>query len=462
MTKYFRIILLSILMTAFIMPSFVSAENLEQKCLSLTQIGCGNKSSSQCRAELEQCEAYYQQESERIEADLSKTGEEKKTLQNKIYSLNKRIQNLNYKVYQSNLVIKDLGVQIEDTKGSIVTTSSKIDDSKDKLANILRTIYEEDKKPMVEVLLSEKDLSGFFDNLIALEILSNENKELLQSIKTLKTNLVQQEETLGGEKDDLEDTVKIQKVQIEENAKTKQEQQYYLNITEQEYQKQLQEKEETEEKVAAIRARIFELVGVPAAPTFGEALEIAENVEAMTGVRPALLLAVLTQESNIGKNVGQCYLKNPSTGAGVGIRTGNAIDRVMKPSRDVSHFLSITKELGRDPYSTPVSCPMSYGWGGAMGPAQFIPSTWIIYRDQVKQIIGKPGNPWDIKDAFLAAALYLKDYGAAQQTYNAEWRAAMIYFSGTSKRTKYNGYGFYGDSVMKITAGYAQDIKAIK
>lgn len=462
MTKYFRIILSSILITAFITPFFVFAENMEQKCFLLTEVGCGDKSSSQCRAELEQCEAYYQQESKRIEADLSKTGDEKKTLQNKIYSLNSKIKNLNYKVYQSNLVIKDLGVQIEDTKDSIVTTSSKIDDSKDKLANILRTIYEEDQKPMVEVLLSEQDLSGFFDNLIALEILSNENKELLYSIKTLKTNLVQQEETLGGERDDLEDMIKIQKVQIEENDKTKQEQQYYLNITEQQYQKQLQEKKETDEKASAIRARIFELAGVPAAPTFGEALEIAESIEKLTGVRPALLLAVLTQESNIGKNVGQCYIKNPATGAGVGIRTGNAIDRVMKPSRDVSHFLSITKELGRDPYNTPVSCPMSYGWGGAMGPAQFIPSTWIIYRDELSKITGKPGDPWDIKDAFLAAALYLKDYGAAQQTYNGEWKAAMIYFSGTSQRTKYNGYGFYGDSVMKITAGYAEDIKAIK
>ena len=453
MTKYFRIILLSILITAFIVPSFISAENLEQKCLLLTQTGCGNISSSQCRAELEQCEDYYQQESERIEADLSKTSEEKKTLQNKIYSLNNKIQNLNYKVYQSNLVIKDLGVQIEDTKDSIVTTSSKIDDSRDKLANILRIIYEEDQKPMIEVFLSEKDLSGFFDNLVALEILSNENKELLQNIKILKTNLVHQEENLGGERDDLEDMVKIQRVQIEENAKTKQEQQHYLNITEQEYQKQLQEKEETEEKAAAIRARIFELAGVPAAPTFGEALEIAEYIETLTKVRPALLLAVLTQESNIGKNVGQCYLKNPSTGAGVGIRTGNAINRVMKPSRDVSHFLSITKDLGRDPYNTPVSCPMSYGWGGAMGPAQFIPSTWVIYRNELKQITGKPGDPWNIKDAFLAAALYLKDYGAAKQTYNDEWKAAMIYFSGTSRRTKYNGYGCYGDSVMKITAG---------
>jgi len=42
----------------------------------------------------------------------------------------------------------------------------------------------------------------------------------------------------------------------------------------------------------------------------------------------------------------------------------------MKPDRDQEPFLAITKELGRDPDMTPVSCPMRdkngkrIGWGG--------------------------------------------------------------------------------------------------
>ena len=258
--------------------------------------------------------------------------------------------------------------------------------------------------------------------------------------------------------------VKIQTLQREESARIKKTQEYYLGLTEKEYQKQKKEKEEVEKIAAEIRARIFELIGVPKAPTFGEAYEIAKYVERVTGVRPAFLLAVLTQESNIGKNVGQCYLKNPSTGEGVVISSGKKVSRVMKPmglpgrKGDVEDFLKITKELGRDPYNTPVSCPMSFGWGGAMGPAQFIPSTWMIYRDKLKEITGRPADPWNIKDAFLAAALYLADYGAAKKTYNAEWRAAMIYFSGSTNPR----YSFYGNSVMKIAAGYEADIKAIQ
>jgi len=49
--------------------------------------------------------------------------------------------------------------------------------------------------------------------------------------------------------------------------------------------------------------------------------------------------------------------------------------------------------LGLDPYSTQVSCPMSFGWGGAMGPAQFIPSTWILYKSKLSSILGKTPNP---------------------------------------------------------------------
>ncbi len=453
------IFLLSLFFLFAVALATAEAEDLEQTCkLESIEKECQIISSAECRELLEKCEAYYQEMGEEIEKDLSKTGQEKKTLQNKVYSLRKKIENLNYQIYESNLVVKDLGIQIEDTESSVEKTSQKIEDSKQKLANILQTIYEEDQKPAIEILLSGNDLSDFFDNLTALEILNSKNQELLQNIKTLKINLEEQKLSLDEEKDDLEKMVKIQTYQKQENSKTKEEQEYYLQITEAEYQKQLKEKQEVEAKAAEIRARIFELVGISKAPTFGEAYVLAKDIERITGVRPAFLLAVLTQESNIGKNVGQCYLKNSETGAGETIKTGRILSKVMKPTRDVGPFLTITKELGRDPYNTPVSCPMSYGWGGAMGPAQFIPKTWMIYRDRLKAITGKPGDPWDIKDAFLAAALYLSDYGAAKQNYDDEWRAAMIYFSGSTNLK----FRFYGDSVIQITKRYENDIEKIK
>ena len=396
------------------------------------------------------------------EEDIEKTGAEKKTLQNEIYILRSKIEQLDLQIYQSNVMVKDLTYQISDTEESIGQTALKIGDVGYQLSSILQQIYQEDQKSLIEVLLSEDELSGFFDNLVALEALNAKSKDFLQEIKNLKGYLEGQKTSLGEEKMSLESVVKLKELQKQESQSTKQQTDYYLRLTEAEYQEQLEKKEVVEKQAAEIRARIFELIGVPEAPTFGEALEMAEHVESVTGVRPAFLLAILTQESNIGKNVGQCYLKNPTTGAGVVAYNNRPVSGVMKPTRDVQPFLKITQALGRDPYGTPVSCPMSYGYGGAMGPAQFIPSTWMIYKDRVKAITGKEADPWDIKDAFLASALYLSDYGAAKQTYDGEWRAAMIYFSGTSRRTAYNGWGFYGDSVMEITAGYETDIAALK
>lgn len=410
----------------------------------------------------EECEVLLKKYEEKIsqyEADISKTEKEKKTLQNEIYILRKKIEKLNLQIYQSNLMIKNLSYQIKDTEASIGKTSLKIEDSKNQLADILQLIYEKDQKSLLEILLTEEKLSNFFDKLMALETLNLKNQELLENIKNLKVSLERQRQSLDEEKEDLEGMLKIQVLQKQEIETSKKEKDYFLKLTETQYQKYLKEKEETEKRAQAIRARIFELIGVPKAPTFGEAYEIAKYVEKITEVRPALLLAVMTQESNIGKNVGQCYLKNPSTGEGVRAYDNKLVSRVMNPKRDIHYFLKITRELGRDPYNTPVSCPMRVGWGGAMGPAQFIPDTWANpkygYSQKVSEISGKPADPWNIKDAFLAAGLYLRDLGVKQN----EFQAVMRYFSGASW-SKWEE--FYGRSVLRIASQYEKDIKEIE
>ncbi len=460
-----KIALLLILISVFLFPELIFAQEDFAKICELENIEneCQSIEPTECRKLLEKCEEYYQKKSEEMEIDLNKTEQEKKTLENKIYTLRKRVKNLDYQISQSNLIIKDLGIQVEDTEGSIGKTSLKIEGSKEKLANILRTIYEEDQKPAIEILLSGDSLSDFFDNLTALESLSLKNKELLENIKTLKINLEGQKESLDEEKDDLENMVKLQTYQKAESSKTKKEQEYYLQITEAEYQKQLKEKQEVEAKAAEIRNRLFELIGVAEGGIkLGKAIEIAKYVEKVTNVRPAFLLAIIAQESmrygEFGGNVGQCYLRDTETGDGVYIKTGGEAPRTMSPRR-ITVFLIITEELGRDPYNTPVSCWPGYGWGGAMGPAQFISTTWMIYRDRLKAITGRPGDPWDIRDAFLASGLYLSASGASSQTENGEWRAAMIYFTGSTTNSRYY---WYASQVLNKADSFQRDIEALE
>lgn len=452
-----------IFFTLSLFSDFVFAEDLAVICqLDAVELSCKSLSPSDCKKLLEKCESYYQQESDRVSKDLSQTSKEKTSLKNKIGTLAKKIKDLDYQISQSNLIIKDLKIQISDTEGSILKTTDAIGKSTAKLNEILRTISHEDKRPAVEVLLFEKDLTEFFSNLASLDILSEKGNQYLTEIKALKANLEEQKASLDGEKSDLEQTVKLNQLQKQESDKTKKQQEYYLGITEQEYQNQLKEKAGIEKKANEIRARLFELVGVSKAPTFGEAYEIAKYVSGVTGIRPAFLLAVLQQESAIGKNVGQCILTDTITGAGKRISTSAAIANVMKPSRDVSPFIQITAALGKQYSTTPVSCPIASvgGYGGAMGPAQFIPSTWILYSDRLRGILGKAGDPWNIKDSFLAAALYLTDRGALTKKYNDEWKSALAYFSGSTKsNSKYN---FYANSVMNIAAGFENDIASLQ
>jgi len=464
-SSFSKTIFYFILIVVFLLIGFniFAQENLEQICeWGKIENKPSNLSDQEYEDLLKKCQEYYQNISKEIEKDINKTKGEKDTLQNKIYILRNTIKNLNSQIYQGNIMIKDLGSQIYTTQLSIDQTNLQIDGIKDSLSNILQMQYENDQQSPTVILLKNETFTDFLNELMELERLSLRTRELLENIKNLKISLENQKDLMDGEQNDLKNVVKIQTIKKQENTQTKKEQEDVLKMTEAEYQQHLQDKKEAEKKVAEITTRIFELAGVPEAPTFGEALALAKYVENILGIRPAFLLAIFKQESNIGKNVGQCYLRNTSTGAGVVIYNGKQVDRVMKPSRDVQPFLSITKELGRDWQNTRVSCPMSIGYGGAMGPGQFIPSTWIGYRDRVKATTGKPADPWNIRDAFIATGLYVSDYGAKRQTYDGEWKAAMIYFSGTSRRTKYNYYGFYGDSVMAIAKQFQKDIDIIE
>jgi hypothetical protein len=210
--------------------------------------------------------------------------------------------------------------------------------------------------------------------------------------------------------------------------------------------------------ITRAKIRRFELVGVSEAPTFREVLDIAKYVEGITGTRPAFLLAILQEESILTKKFGLCYVTNFDTGEGTKVVDGGTLPKTMHPKRDIPDFLNITQELGKDPSKTPVTCPMSFGWGGAMGPADFIPSTWMLHKDRLQKIIGKLPDPWNIRDAFLASGLYLSDSGAASKTRKGEWEAAMLYFSESIN----SPYSWYADDVLKIADKLEADIEAIE
>lgn len=173
----------------------------------------------------------------------------------------------------------------------------------------------------------------------------------------------------------------------------------------------------------------FELLDaeLDTAVTYREAYLLAKEVEARTNVRAAFLMGVFMQETNSGKNLGKCDCESVCTEA------------------DKKAFGFILKELGLQDDPPKVSCDATKQHGGAMGPVQFMPTTWWGsgtppddedgyengYKKKVEAMLSRsPASPWRIVDAFFGAGILLKDNGASLQNEASERTAACKYFSG--------------------------------
>lgn len=404
------------------------------------------KEKTQLQQQLQDIENQINQ----LQQQLNTVKGEKNTLQNKIKQLQGQQATLNLQIRATNLQITELGGQLTNTKSAINENVSKIQLLQEQIAQFIRTINEYDDYPLLYMVIAEDDLFEAFNSIEQYSQVFASVKDVLNKIQQVKIQLDQQAQTLAQQQEEARNLLSIKTLQQQQLSKSVSTQNSLLTETkgkEINYQTALSD---TQKQAAEIRNRLYQLMGVSTQITFGQAVEIAQWASGQTGVRVAFLLAILTQESNLGKNVGTCN------------RPGDPPEKswkvIMKPSRDHQPFLAITSELGMDPDITPVSCPMrdskgnQIGWGGAMGPAQFIPSTWMGYKDRVTAITGKTANPWDIRDAFIAAAIKLKAGGAG--SINGEWTAAMLYFSG-STNVKYR---FYGDSVVAMANQYQNDI----
>ena len=264
---------------------------------------------------------------------------------------------------------------------------------------------------------------------------------------------------------------RIQELEQERIEQKERNKESILTVTkgeERQYQALLDSQRQT---AAQLRNALFQLLGGGGAIPFPEAIRLAKYAGGVTGVDTALILAILEQETNLGSNLGSCLFTDESSSR-----------PVMHPTRDEPVFLALSGVLGFDPYTRKVSCPIyqggeRVGWGGAMGPSQFIPSTWAMYgglvangsggwvysqaNDAIRRINGGagPANPFNNQDAFIATALLLRDNGA-NGTQSGDKLAALRYYAGWGGATN-PANAFYGDQVMNRKSRLAQEIQII-
>ncbi|MDB5238969.1 MAG: hypothetical protein JWO00_304 [Candidatus Parcubacteria bacterium] len=400
---------------------------------------------AQLQLELSQVEA----EAAAAKEQLTQAQGQSASLSRDIAILDAKIKTAQLNIKAKNLLIQTLGNDITDKQKHIDNLEAHISKGKQTLADLLRKTNELDQHSLSELLLSQSTVSGFFKDVDTFQSVQEGLKSTFENLRDDEATTQSEKETLDARRtteSDARHAILVEQANIQTAQAQKKTLLTVSKGNEKSYSAVLTQKQA---RAAQIRSALFALSGTKAIP-FGDALNFANSVSRVTGVQPAFLLAILKQETNIGANVGTCYLTNTTDGSGINSKNNTAVSNVMKPGRDVQPFIAITQSLGLDYKTMPISCPQSIGYGGGMGPAQFIASTWALFVGRLTQALGvATPNPWRPADAFMAAGLYLEDLGAGSTSYTTQKNAACKYYSGKSC-TSANGSSSYGASVMAL------------
>jgi len=437
------------LLSFFFLGPFISYFLSPVSILALTQ----QEQEAEWRAELAQTEADIAKWQSILDSSKANT----KSLQQEAAVLNAKIQKAKAFIKQKNIAIAQLEKDIAQKNVHIKSLEEQIKSGHESMSQILRKTNELDTYSLPEVMLADTDLSDFFSDVDTFQAVNRSLEEMFNRIRVTKSLTEKEKAALNVQKTKEADTRAVaeqERKKVEQNEKEKE---YLIAVNKTHEKTYEQVLAERRTRAAQIRAALFNLRDTAAIP-FGDALRYAEESGARMGVRPAFLLAIITQESDLGKNQGSCLIVNLENGNGVGKNSGTAFEQVMKSPRDTVPFKNITERLSKDWSQTPVSCPpgtkytSSRGFGGGMGPSQFIPSTWEIFKDRIASMLGIPvaeANPWNPRDAFMATAIYVSDLGAKSGSYTAERNAACKYYSGSScSSSRRPPNSFYGDQVM--------------
>ncbi len=391
--------------------------------------------------------ALLEQELARIEADIAaKRGvleekqRERTSLERDVAILDAKIDTAKLSIKQRDLAIQRLEGDIRQKQSGMQTLDQKVVEGQASIAQLLRITQTIDDTSIVELALREGRLSDIVADIDYFSMIEESLGESFERMAVARDDLSARKKALEEQRSEENELRHIQVLQRQSLESAEKEKQTLVNAAkgqEKEYQKVIADREKS---AAEIRAALFDLRDTKSV-SFGDMLAYAKEASVKTGVRPAVILGILAEESNLGENVG----------------TGNW-KTDMHPTRDQPVFEEICLELGLDPDSVPVSKKAWYGWGGAMGPAQFIPSTWILYKDRIAKVTGQePPNPWNPRTAVFATAILMMDIGADKGTRAAERLAALRYLAGWKNATKPE-YSFYGDDVMELAEKYQKQI----
>jgi len=364
---------------------------------------------------------------------------------------------------ETKLKIEEIELGIEDTKNKMIESENRITQNKDILRQYIKLLYAYDQDSMFEILLVKDNISDFFNEFNATEAMEGKIYDSITALKKEKDDLAVREEQLEEEQLQHQELIGIKAKQNNNFEELKKQKAELLEITNGQEKKFQQILEENKNILPSLKAKLHDLQIMGSKIKFSDAFAAAKYIGSRIGVRPAFLLGILKVESDMGVNVGtgnwnddmyQCYLRLSK----IAKTTTRKKYYVKRANDEKDSYFEIVNKLGIAPDSVNVSKEPTYGCGGAMGPAQFIPTTWLAHEEEVSEITGHyPPNPWDLTDAMAAMASKLsKVSGVNLGNYDAEYEAAGQYLGGGNWRSK--NLFFYPDRVMLYADLYSKDV----
>ncbi len=395
----------------------------------------GNGSRSGLERQLSQLE----REAEELDRSLIEVQGQTRSLANEVKTVDTEIKRRELEIRRLTLAIKKTGLEIKQKSAGIAVLTQKIEKSRRALAAGLFLLSTRDNDNALAILLKHRSLSEFFGSLNDLELVQADLQETLGEFKADRGELEREKIELEESREEQQELRALQEVERRFLAQKKKEKDELLRLTkgkEALFQQLLKTKKRD---IATLKTQLFylEKTGI----TAEEAVRLADQAAKRAGIRTAFLLALLEVETgkqfedgviSVGTNLGtgrwrtdlyDCYVR---------------LGKRKTAEAEKEAFFAITAQLSLDPDQMPVSRRPNYGCGGAMGPAQFLPSTWRRFQSRVSSLTGhNPANPWNTEDAFTAAAIFLADAGADSQTAAGETRAAKTYISGNPSCSRY-------------------------
>lgn len=436
----------------------------------LLPLSVGAETDTERRARLE----LELQNVERQILTQSRLVEDKKTerqsLERDVSIIEGQIKQAQLGIQARSVAIIQLTDQIGEKEEVLSILEDKLKKQQNSLADLVRKSSRIDDFSLVEVMLSKKSFSEFFKDVATFNFIKESLNESLVILHDIQSDTVAQKTQLESKQETEAEMKKIQELEKKTIEVKEKEKEHILKLTKGEELAYKQLLESQQRTASQLRNALFQLLGGGGGIPFPEAVRLAKYASSKTGVQAGLVLAILEQETNLGSHLGSCIYND--------IKGGK---EVMHPDRDAPIFLAVASIQGFEPRTKQVSCPIvsngeRYGWGGAMGPSQFIPSTWAIYGgivnngsgwvysqsdDAIRRMNGTslPANPFNNQDAFLASALLLRDNGATG-AYANDRLAALRYYAGWGGANN-PANAFYGNQVMDRKARLDQEIKIL-